>query len=173
MKLFAAAFILLTTISALAEPALKPEMSALAFLVGEWKSDDGKVADTGGTSRGISQITIEADGGALLRRDRTQLTGKDGKPAGGFSQLMMIYPEGGTIQAVYEDGEGHVIHYGSAKTDPGKSVTFTSIPLAGAPTFQLTYTLKAMDTLSVTFGMIPPGQIEFHAIAVGTLRKAH
>jgi hypothetical protein len=171
MKLLAAALSLLTATSAMAVPALKPEMAPLGFLVGKWTSDDGKVADTGGTSRGESRITIEADGGALLRRDHTQLTGKDGKPAGGFSQLMMIYPEGDTIRAVYEDGEGHVIHYETAKTDPGKSVTFTSASQPGAPIFQLTYELKAENTLTVTFGHIPPGQTAFHAIAVGTLKK--
>ncbi len=171
MKLLTIAFAILGVSSAAAQPALKPEMSPLNFLVGQWKSDDGKVADTGGTSRGASLITIEADGGALLRRDRTRLFDKTGKPAGGFSQLMMIYPEGGAIRAVYEDGEGHVIHYASSAVVAGKSVTFTSAPRAGAPTFQLSYELKAPKTLMITFGLVPPGQTEFRPIAVGSLNR--
>jgi hypothetical protein len=157
---------------AIAQSTLKPELAGIAFLVGDWSTGagTGKVIDTGGTSTGSSHVTIEADGGALLRRDHTQTFDKNGKPAGGFSQLMMIYSQGGTIRADYEDGEGHVIHYTSAKVTPGKSVTFSSAPDDGA-VFQLTYEFKAPDTLAITFGLTPRGTTVFHPIATGTLTK--
>lgn len=155
---------------ALAQPPLKPPLADVAFLVGQWKADDGKVADTGETSRGTSVITIEADGNALLRRDTTQ-TFKNGKPGGRFSQLMTIYAEAGSLRADYVDGEGHVIHYASADVTPGKAVTFTSAPGAG-PSFRLRYELQSPRTLAVQFGMIAPGQITLHPIASGTLRRA-
>jgi len=164
----AAAF-LATFSQASADPALSPDLSRLGFLVGHWRSDDGKVADTGGTSAGVSVISAEAGGAVLLRRDHTDLFDKNGKPAGGFEQIMMIYPEKGTLRADYSDGQ-HVIHYSSAEVAPGKSVTFTSAP-GGGPTFRLSYDLKAADTLAVTFAMAPPGQAAFNVVAAGTLKK--
>jgi hypothetical protein len=157
---------------ALAQPALKPPLAGLGFLVGDWDSGEGKVADTGGTSRGVSHVTIEADGWSLLRRDRNEIAGPDGKPAGGFSQMMLIYPEAGTLHADYSDGEGHIIHYDKAEIVPGKSVVFTSPASAAAPGFRLTYTLKSPGDLGVDFGMLPPGGGAFHPIASGTLRRA-
>jgi len=152
------------------DTALKPQLVPIAFLVGNWDSGEGKVAETGGTSKGGSMISVESDGAALLRRDHTELFDKAGKPAGGFHQTMLIYPDGNTLKADYVDGEGHAIHYVSAEVVAGKSVTFTGAPGQG-PLFKLTYEMKAPGTLAVTFGMTPPGATEFRPIATGTLKK--
>ena len=162
--------LLLLATPALAEPALKPALAPLGFLVGSWDSGEGKVADTGGTSKGGSTFTVESDGTAILRRDHTELFGKDGKPAGGFHQTMLIYTDADKVKADYVDGEGHAIHYVSADVVPGKSVTFNGAPGQG-PLFKLTYEMKAPDQLAVTFGMTPPGAAEFRPIATGTLKK--
>lgn len=154
---------------AFAQAALKPDLAGLGFMVGQWKSDDGKVADTGGTSNGTSTISIEADGAALLRRDHTETLDAKGKSTGGFDQIMTIYSENGALHADYVDGEGHVIHYTSASVVAGKSVTFDSAPGAG-PVFRLVYELRAPTTLAVSFGMTQSGQ--FHPIASGTLTRA-
>lgn len=156
---------------AMAQAALKPPLAPLSFLVGNWKSDDGKVADTGGTSKGGSIITVQSDGSALLRQDHTELFDKAGKPAGGFHQTMLIYPDSNAIRAEYVDGEGHAIHYVSADVTPGKSVTFTSAPGQG-PVFRLSYELQSPGTLAVRFGMIPPGQTGVRPIANGTLHQS-
>ena len=155
---------------AMAQPSLKPALQPLAFLVGNWDSGEGKVAETGGTSMGGSIISIESDGSALLRRDHTELFDKAGKPAGGFHQTMLIYADGGALKADYVDGEGHAIHYVSADVAPGKSVTFQSSTGQG-PAFRLSYTLEAPDRLAVVFGMTPPGEGAFRPIATGTLKK--
>jgi hypothetical protein len=171
MKLRVTAMALCVAASASANtPPLKPDLASIGFLVGRWESGDGKVADTGGTSKGSSVVTVEANGEALLRRDHTDLFDAKRTPSGGFDQIMLIYPEGGTIHADYSDGQ-HVVHYTSATVVSGKSVTFSSAAQTGAPTFTLSYELHAPDTLSVTFGMTPPGQTEFRPIATGTLRK--
>src|ERR1700761_9146497 len=115
---------------ALSQPALQTPLAALGFLVGHWSSGNGVVADTGGTSKGVSDIIVDANGGALLRRDHTDLFDKSGKPAGGFDQIMLIYPEAGTLRADYSDGQ-HVIHYTKADVVSGKSVVFTSAAPSG------------------------------------------
>ena len=153
-----------------AQAALKSPLAPLSFLVGNWKGDDGKVADTGGTSKGGSIISAESDGNALLRVDHTELFDKTGKPAGGFHQTMLIYPDNGAIRAEYVDGEGHAIHYVASEIVAGKSVTFSSPPKE-FPVFRLRYELQAPGVLAVRFAMVPPGQTEFRPIADGTLHK--
>jgi len=157
------------TSSALAQATLKPDLAGLGFMVGQWKSDDGKVADTGGSSSGTSAISIEADGAALLRRDRTETFDAKGKSAGGFGQIMTIYSENGAVHADYIDGGSHIFHYTSANVVAGKSVTFDTAPGDG-PAFRLVYELRAPTTLAVSFGLVRSGQ--FHAIAIGTLTRA-
>ncbi|WP_243043051.1 hypothetical protein [Dyella sedimenti] len=149
---------------------LDPALTGVDFLVGHWTSDDGKVADTGGTSRGSSEITVEVNGKVLLRRDHTDLFNRSGKPAGGFDQLMMIYPENGVLHADYSDGK-HIIHYTNATIVPGHSVVFTSSPQAGAPTFRLSYELTSPAALTVSFAVAAPGRSDFHPVASGTLKK--
>jgi hypothetical protein len=161
--------ILLAAPVAMAEPELQPKLAEIGFLVGNWSNGQGRVSETGGTAAGASNVTVEAGGGVLLRRDHTSLFDRDGKPAGGFNQVMMIYPEAGTLHAEYSDG-AHIIHYVTAEIRPGRSVIFTSEVQPGAPVFRLAYELTAPDALIVTFGVIPPGGA-FQPIAVGTLRR--
>ena len=149
-------------------PALKPGLQGLQFLVGRWSPPTrGRVADTGGASAGEISFTPEAGGAVLLRRDHVHLYDARGKPTGDFDILMMIYPEAGAIHADYADGD-HVIHYASAKVDPGRAVTFDTAPTPGAPAFRLTYTLTAPKMLSIAFSIAPPGSGGFHPIATGS-----
>lgn len=149
---------------------LQPALAGLSFLVGTWASGAGKVAETGGSSKGFSRMTAEAGGAVLLRRDHVALFDKAGKPAGTFDILMTIYTEAGAVHADYFDGD-HIIHYSSAAIVPGKSVIFTSGAAPGAPTFRLIYT-QAGQELLISFAMAPPGQASFHPIADGTLSRA-
>jgi hypothetical protein len=157
---------------AFAAPAKKlgPELEPLGFLVGNWTAGQGKVAATGGVATGRSAFSIEAGGAALLRRDHTSLKGADGKRAGGMDQVMLIYPEGGTVKADYSDGT-HVIHYVNAQVTPGRSVVFRSASQPGAPSFRLTYEAAPEDVLKVKFEMAAPGQSEFKPVAEGQMTR--
>jgi hypothetical protein len=152
-----------------ARPMLKPDLEGVSFLVGRWDSGEGKVLDVGGVSTGSVEITAEANGEALLSRAHTDVFDAKGKPLQSFDQILLIFPEAGTLRAVYSDGQ-HVIHYTAASVAPGKSVTFTSAA-NGGPVFTLRYEMKPPDTLAITFGITPPGESAFHPIAVGTLKK--
>lgn len=161
----------LGTAPASAQP-LKPGLAGLDFLLGRWTSAaPGAVADTGGSATGASTFTAEAGGQVILRRDHTELRDRAGSGAGGFDQLMMIWPEDGAVRADYADGT-HLIHYVRAKVEPGRAVTFSSDAAAGGPAFRLGYRLSAPGVLAVSFGMVPPGGAPFRPIATGTLRKA-
>jgi hypothetical protein len=157
---------------ALAAPAKKlgAELEPLSFLVGGWTAGQGKAAETGGTVSGRSVFSVEAGGGALLRRDHTSLKGPDGRRAGGMDQVMLIYPEGGGLKADYSDG-AHVIHYVSAQVTSGRSVVFRSAPQPGAPSFRLTYSAGAGDVLAVKFEMAAPGGTEFKPVAEGQMTR--
>ena len=170
MKAAAIALVLAGSAMVAHAQPVKPELAGVAFLVGDWSSGKGVVAETGGTSTGSSRVTVAANGAVLLRQDRTNLFDEAGKPTGGFDQIMVIYPDGGTLHGDYSDGT-HVIHYTHADVIHGKSVTFSSTQQPGRPVFRLTYALAAPDTLSVTFGMTPPGASTFNPIATGTLHK--
>ncbi len=173
MRAILTAVVLVCTSTALAQAEpLRPSLAPVGFLVGHWANGTGTVADTGGSSRGSSVITSEAGGAVLLRRDHTDLFDGSGKPAGAFDQIMLIYPEGGTLHADYSDGE-HVIHYTSAVVTPGRSVVFTSAAVAGAPVFRLSYELTSADELAISFAMAAPGQTEFHPIATGAVHRAN
>ncbi len=148
-----------------------PQLAGLSFLVGDWQTGQGQVADTGGTSKGRSTITLEAGGNVLLRRDHTDLFSATGKPAGSLEQVMMIYPEGGTIHADYSDGT-HVIHSVATEVAAGHSVTFTSAAQPNVPVFRLRYELADPRTLAVAFQMARPGSTDFQPIATGSLTKA-
>jgi hypothetical protein len=151
--------------------ALAPPLTGISFLVGAWAAGTGTVADTGERSRGSSTFEAAAGGGALLRRDHTELMHADGTPAGAFDQIMLIYPEGGTLHADYTDGT-HIIHYASAQIVPGRSVAFITNQGGTAPAYRLTYTLTDPATLGVAFEIEPPGQTTFHPIATGTLHRS-
>jgi hypothetical protein len=150
---------------------LSQPLSGLSFLVGEWDAGKGVVADTGSASTGHSSFTVESDGALLLRRDRTDLFDKSGKPSGSFHQVMTIYADNGTLHADYIDPQ-HVIHYDRVAVEPGRSATFTSVAQSGAPQFRLTYLKTDPSTLSVTFAMAMPGSSDFRPVASGTIAKA-
>lgn len=149
--------------------ALSPELQPLSFLVGRWAAPDGKTEQ--GTASGRSEFTIEAGGGALLRRDHTTLKTAEGKRAGSLGQVMLIYPEGGGLKADYSDG-AHVIHYSKAEVQPGRSVIFSTTAHDGAPAFRLTYALEPGDQVAVKFEMAPPGGAAFKTMAQGEMKRA-
>ncbi len=147
---------------------LSPTITPLAFLVGNWRSEQGHAERD--EARGTFRIEAAAGGKALLRRDHTEVVSARGAPVQSVDQIMLIYPEGGHLRGDYFDGT-HAIHYQDAQVEPGRSVRFTTSTIAGTPAFRLTYTLLTPERLSIRFELQPPGQGEFRTIAEGTAQK--
>jgi len=154
--------------SAAGAQSLSPQLAPVGFLVGEW-TGTGK-SEGGNSDAGTSSIQPAVGGAALIRRDHNDVSDANGKPIESFDQIMLIYPEAGTLHADYLDGS-HVIHYASAVVQPNRSVQFTSAAQPGAPVFRLTYTEASPDNLAIKFEMEPPGQSVFRSIAEGTMHR--
>ncbi len=148
--------------------ALSPPLAGLAFLVGDWSGTGKSENDT--TDKGTSSIRPVVGGNAMLRQDHNDVTDKAGKPVESFDQIMLIYPDGGTLHADYLDG-AHTIHYVTADVQPGRSVRFETAPAAKAPAFRLTYAKSSADGLDITFEMQPPGAPAWIAVAKGTVTR--
>ncbi len=154
--------------SAASAQTLPDSLAGVAFLVGDWHGDG--TSEGGMTNHGTSSIHLIVGGNALLRRDHTDVVDKAGKLQESFDQVMLIYPEGGTLHADYLDG-AHTIHYVKATVAPGASVMFESAGGTGAPVFHLTYTRTDADTLGVVFEMQPPGAPNFMTVAKGEVHR--
>ncbi|HEX4304135.1 MAG TPA: hypothetical protein VHZ78_15165 [Rhizomicrobium sp.] len=169
VRAFAASLFALLLVSSHASAQTLPDsIAGIAFLIGDWHGDG--TSEGGMTNQGTSSIHLIVGGNALLRRDHTDVTDKTGKLQESFDQVMLIYPEGGTLHADYLDG-AHVIHYAKATVSPGVSVMFESASGTGAPVFHLTYTKTDADTLGIAFEMQPPGAPKFVTVASGSVHR--
>jgi hypothetical protein len=164
VSLYAALFLL--------QPAsaqtLPDSIAGVAFLIGDWTG--GGASQGGMTDAGTSSIHLIVGGNAIERRDHNDVTDKDGKLQQSFDQVMLIYPEDGTLRADYLDG-AHTIHYVKATVEPGVSVRFESRETPGMPVYTLTYRRNSPDTLSVTFMSQMPGSQSVLLIAAGTMTR--
>jgi hypothetical protein len=147
---------------------LPDSIAGVAFLIGDWTG--GGTSEGGMTDTGTSSIHLIVGGNALERRDHNDVSDRSGKLQESFDQIMLIYPEGGTLHADYFDG-AHTIHYTRATVAPGQSVTFEGAAAGGVPLFRLTYTRTSADMLGIKFEMQPPGVSAFTTVASGTLTR--
>ncbi len=138
---------------AAAAPALPLE--PLRFLVGTWQ---GEAGGEPGQGSGSATFAFDLDGRVLVRRSRTTYPPADGKPGIVHDDLLVIHAaQGGGLEAVDFDNEGHVIEYTVAVSPDGKRVEFTSEPEPSSPTFRLTYSQVDANTVDTAFAIAPPG----------------
>jgi hypothetical protein len=149
----------------LAAPA--DPFAGLAFLVGEWTAVAGG-GKPGEAVRGGFSLERDLGGAVLVRRNRAEYAPLPGQARGAaHDDLMVVYPEGGGLRAVYFDNEGHVIRY--AVTAEAGRVTFESEPGPG-PRFRLVYQRQGEDEVSIAFLVAPPGK-DFRAYVTGSARR--
>jgi len=158
---FLAALALLTGCGLSAQaPAKIDPWAGLRFLIGSWEAKT-----TGGMAQAQSSAAYAFQ---LELRDHVlarHLSGGACKGPEDFdcqhNDLLYIYLEGPgqTLEAIYFDNEGHVIHYSVATPRPG-SVVFLSDPAQPGPQFRLSYDL-ADGVMTGKFQLRMPGQTEF------------
>ena len=152
MKLLALALAFLTL--PLAAQTKPDPFAAIQFLTGTWEakgSGPGGVSPTG-------TYTFAPDlKNHLLSRFAT--TDKGCKGPVSFDcdhgDMLYIYPEAGSLRAIYFDNEGHVLHYAVTTPTP-TSVLFLSDAAQPGPQFRLTYELKS-GVMYGKFQMHMPG----------------
>ena len=154
LALSIAAFLLL---SPAASPQTNPDVDwkPLAWLIGDWI---GSGSGEPGQSSGNFSFQPDLQNKVLIRRSFAAYPATGEKPAYRHDDLMVVYPEGKGLQAVYFDSEGHMIRYAVEAAADGNTVTFVSDAPAAAPHFRLTYHKTGDTTLSGKFEVAPPGK---------------
>jgi hypothetical protein len=134
--------------------------NALRFLEGTWEAKT-EAAPAGASAIGSYTFRKELGGHILARH--SSASGCKG-PADfdcEHGDLLYVFQDapGQTVQAIYFDNEGHVIHYGVSTPSPG-TVIFLSEASTPGPQFRLVYELKA-GVMSGKFQMRMPVKAEW------------
>jgi hypothetical protein len=146
---------------ALAQTPAKPDpWTALHFLLGSW---DAKT--TGGVAQAQASagyaFQLELHDHLLARHSHTGACNAPDDFDCQHSDLLYIYPaaNGPTLEAIYFDNEGHVIHYGVTTPTPN-TVVLLSDPAQPGPQYRLSYELLD-GVMTGKFELQIPGQTEF------------
>jgi hypothetical protein len=126
-----------------------------SFLIGEWDVGEGGGVP-GRASAGYFSLAPELGGQVLVRKNHSEYSAGKGKPAVIHDDLMTVYRGAGTARALYNDSEGHVIHYTVGFSDDKKRITFLSEQAIGQPQYRLTYENLGHDAVNVVFEIAPP-----------------
>jgi hypothetical protein len=125
------------------------------FLLGQWA---GVGKGSPGQGPGTFSFELALDDTVLLRRSHSTYPATKDRPAFSHDDLMVIYPEGVRVRAIYFDNENHVIHYTVSVSSAPRGLTFVSESVPDAPRFRFRYTTVDKDTVRSRFEIAPPGQ---------------
>jgi hypothetical protein len=164
VPLVTASVLMAASVVRAAEPA---ELQPLAFLVGEWESAG---AGDPGSGAGTAAFRWDLQDHVILRTSFAEYPAAGVQPASRHDDLMVIYVSSAALRADYYDSEGHVIRYSVRSPAPGQAV-FLSEPLAGEPTYRLTYTQASNGTVDGRFEIADPGTTVFKSYLAWHSRK--
>lgn len=137
-----------TLVSAQNTPDWYKSLSALN-LTGDWVGDG---SGEPGKGSGAFSFKLDLDGHVLVRNSFAEYPATADRPAFRHDDLMITYPEGDKLKAVYFDSEGHVIHY-DVTTGPDSVVFLSEGP---GPGFRLTYHMLDKNRVAIKFEIAPP-----------------
>ncbi len=141
-------------------PAKPDPWAGVRFLVGSWEAKT-----TGGVAQAQAAAAytfrLELRDHVMARHSRSGACTAPEDFDCQHSDLLYIYPAGNgqTLEAIYFDNEGHVIHYGVSTPKAG-TVVFLSDAAQPGPQYRLSYEL-ADGVMSGKFELRMPGQAEF------------
>ena len=170
MALPALALSLLLAVPPSATPAAKAAdpWSALRFLVGTWRAETGGGKPGEATGGGFT-LAIDLGGKVAVRRNRSEFAPRPGEAKGTVHEdLMVIYPKGNGLQALYWDDEGHVIRY-AVRSEAG-TLIFESDPAAPGPRFRLVHARRGAEVVEISFSIAMPGK-GFQPYVTGLARR--
>jgi hypothetical protein len=134
--------------------------AGVRFLLGLWQAKTTGGVAQAQVSAGYS-FRLELRDHIMARHSRSGACSAPDDFNCQHSDLLYIYPAatGQTLEAIYFDNEGHVIHYAVSTPKPGTAV-FLSDPAQPGPQYRLSYTfLDGM--MSGQFELKMPGQTDF------------
>ncbi len=138
-----------------------PAWDRFAFVLGDWVGDEG-----GNPGQGTARFSFACDleRRILVRKNHNEFPATASRPAFVHDDLLIIYPEGGAMRAVYFDNEDHVIHYTLEEPGDAKSFVLVSDKTPGAARFRLVYAAAAVDRITIRFEMAPPDKPDAFAL---------
>jgi hypothetical protein len=141
--------------------------AGLRILLGDWTGEgSGKPGDS--TAAAFS-FALDLGDRIVVRRSHSEYASRPGEKQGiAHDDLVVVYPAGAGLKAIYFDNEGRVIEYGVTVAE-GR-VVFESDPSAPGPRFKLEYAQKGRDALAITFLVAPPGGT-YQPYVSGTARR--
>ncbi len=145
---------LLAARSAKEKKAGWPEME---YLVGDWVGEGS--SDVG---KGSGEFSFQWDlqNRVLVRKNVAIYPATEGRPVYRHDDLMIFYKEseGGPLQAVFFDNEGHVIRYVVTVFPERGAIQCLSEAMPSTPRYRFTYWKTGADSLAITFEITPPGK---------------
>jgi len=130
-------------------------LSSLYFLLGEWRA-----LNEPGEPSGRFRFDTRLNERVIIRSNFADYEAEGGRPAFRHEDLMIIHgDEPDDIYAEYYDNEGHVIRY-EGEVFEEEYVVFTSLALAAAPRFRLSYKLAPDGKLYGSFDTALPEEPE-------------
>jgi len=133
------------------QPASRPDIASLRFLLGDWEAIDGPAGETGGFT-----FSLGVQNRVMTRTNYATYDARGGRPASRHDDLMVIYEEGGRLKADYFDNEQHVIRY-LVEARGDRDVVFVSDSKPSDPRYRLSYTARDAGTLVGQFEIAAPG----------------
>ena len=147
--------LLLFPMLAVAQTAAQDPWAGWKFLLGEFVAGESSGVP-GSASGGGFTFERELEGKVLVRKNHAEYAATKDHAAFSHEDLMIVYHENGATKALYDDSEGHVIHYDATVAPDGKQIQFVSGPSAGGPQFRLTYGDLGGGVVRVLFEIAPP-----------------
>jgi|CZKF01.1.fsa_nt_gi hypothetical protein len=132
----------------------------IRFLLGTWEAKTtGGVAQAHASAR--YSFLLELRDHVMARHSRSGACSAPDDFNCQHSDLLYIYPaaNGQTLEGIYFDNEGHIIHYAVSTPKPG-TVVFLSDPAQPGPQYRLNYSFLD-GVMSGQFEMKMPGQTDF------------